>query len=121
MKPIRNLKQEDAKQTGFFKTSTTFRFLFSIIVFGLALAILLPSVLAAPPPPVVTLDAPVNYYNTSDNTTDFSFTAVSGTNATGIACTLYLNDTGHGSNSSVVNETLTTITANPEIADGFYN
>jgi len=90
-------------------------------MFGLALAILLPAALAQAPP-VVTLDAPVDYYNTSNNATDFSFIAVSETDLTGINCTLYLNDTyPYGENASVLNATLTAITADPEIPDGIYN
>jgi len=66
----------------------------------------------------VVLSSPPNNTVTTDTTPDFNFT-VTGTEST-YNCTLYLNNTVHGINSSTLNNTLTTITPST-ISDGTYN
>jgi len=119
MKPIRNLKQKDnTKQTSFLKTPS-FRFLFAIIAFGIALAILLPVGLAQGLPPAVILDSPIDGTTTDDNTTDFGFTATSEIDPT-VDCTLYLDGASYGESSDVPSG-VPTIFTSPEIPDGIYN
>ncbi|MFH1174436.1 MAG: PGF-pre-PGF domain-containing protein [archaeon] len=57
---------------------------------------------------------------TNDNMPDFTFNATSDVNATDILCTLYINETPYGTNDSVVNDTLSTLTANDTLDDGSY-
>ena len=65
----------------------------------------------------VTSNSPANQTQTNDNTTDFSFT-VSGSEVS-YNCTLYLNDTNKGTNTTTANNTATTITSS-ELSEGFY-
>ena len=67
----------------------------------------------------ITLNSPVDEYNSSDNTTDFNFT-VSGTDDS-YSCELFLNDTGYGTNTTTLNNTATIITANSSVSDGYYD
>ena len=62
-------------------------------------------------PPVVILNSPKNNTWTSDNTPDFNFTAISDSAST-LNCTLWINNSMYGTNSSVINNTATIITAN---------
>jgi len=65
--------------------------------------------------PTITLNYPATNNWTTDTTPDFNFN-VSGADAT-YNCVLYVNDTVKGTNSSVLNNTATTITAST-IAEG---
>ncbi|MCD6148612.1 PEGA domain-containing protein, partial [bacterium] len=65
------------------------------------------------------LTSPSDLNYTNDTTPSFSFIAVSN-NATTFSCTLYINSTGYDSNSSVSNNTETTLTANTSLSDGQY-
>ena len=69
--------------------------------------------------PVVTLNSPVNSVNTTDSTPDFNFTVTNAVAA--LACTLYIDSTPYGTNSSTINGTATIMTANASIADGSHN
>lgn len=64
----------------------------------------------------VTLEAPANGTITNGNTPDFSF-RFNGTYATA-SCELFVGGLGFGVNTSTVNDTSTTITANASISDG---
>jgi len=66
----------------------------------------------------ITLNSPVNEYNTTDTTPDFNFTAISDINST-FTCELFINDTGYGT-VTANNNTPTTITANTSLSDGKY-
>jgi len=66
-----------------------------------------------------TLNSPSNQTFTNDNTPDFNFTITG--NWTSYSCELFLNDTGYGTNTSVLNDTATIITANDTVSDSFYN
>ncbi len=66
--------------------------------------------------PVVSLNSPANNTNTSDNTPDINFTV---TNAVSVlSCTLFVDGTAKGTNSSVLNNTATVMTANASLSDG---
>jgi len=80
------------------------------------LVLLIPLALAINQP---TLNYPLNQTFTNNNTPDFNFTVTG--NETSYSCELFLNDTGYGENSSVLNNTATIITANSSIPDSFYN
>jgi len=67
----------------------------------------------------ITLNSPPNQTTTNDPTPDFNFT-VSGSSAT-YNCTLFINNTNYGTNSSTLNNTPTIITANSSLSDGTYN
>jgi len=70
-------------------------------------------------PPSVTLNSPINNQNVTDTTPDFNFTAVDNESTTE-NCTLYMNGTASGTNSTVSNNTATIITANSTKATGMY-
>jgi len=78
------------------------------------LVLLIPLALAINQP---TLNYPLNQTFTNNNTPDFNFTVTG--NETSYSCELFLNDTGYGENSSVLNNTATIITANSSIPDSF--
>ena len=79
------------------------------------LVLLIYFVIAAPTS--VTLNTPVAGTNTSDNTPEFNFTVV-GSNSS-YAIELFIGGVGYG-NSSALNNTLTSITANASLTDGTY-
>jgi hypothetical protein len=70
--------------------------------------------------PAVTLNGPVNNYNSSDNTPDFNFTYTDARAATA-SCTLFVNNTARGTNSSTRNSTATIITSNASLSDNTYS
>ena len=76
------------------------------------------TVTVLPPAVSISINSPADNTITNDNTPDFSFTA-SGSEST-YSCTLYLNDSGYGTNSSTLDSTATIITAST-IPDGIYN
>ena len=59
--------------------------------------------------------------NTFFNTTTVDFAFNINTNALNVLCELFINDTGYGKNTSVQNNTQTTITANSTLSEGNYN
>lgn len=67
---------------------------------------------------VVNLTSPDNNITTNQSQQTHNFT-VSGTNST-YSCTLYYNGTAYGANSSVLNNTITSITANASVSSGVY-
>ena len=67
--------------------------------------------------PTISLISPGGGDWTSDNTTDFTFTATD-TLSSVLSCILYADGTNVGSNSSVANNTLTTITSTSELDEG---
>ena len=67
--------------------------------------------------PTVTLVSPVDNYNTSDTTPDFTFTPTDDSDSN-VSCQLFINGTGYGINSTTWNNTQTTITANATLSDG---
>jgi len=70
--------------------------------------------------PAVTLNSPVNNYNSSDNTPNVNFTYTDAQAATA-SCTLFVNNTARGTNSSTRNSTATVITANATLSDNTYS
>lgn len=68
---------------------------------------------------IVTANSPVDYYNTTDTTPDFAFTTT-GKN-TNTSCHLYINTTMYGMNTTVYNNTQTTITANATVTEGYHS
>jgi len=70
--------------------------------------------------PSITLSSPTNsYIETTDSTPDFSFTVSEDINTT-TTCELLIGGVGYGTNTSVLNNTLTTITANTTLTDANY-
>jgi hypothetical protein len=67
----------------------------------------------------VNIIEPVNCTNTTDATPDIMF-RYNGTYATAI-CQVFINDTGYGVNTSVINDTNTNITINITLAAGIHN
>jgi len=67
----------------------------------------------------INLNSPPNQTTINDPTPDFNFT-VSGSSTT-YNCTLFINNTNYGTNSSTLNNTPTIITANSSLSDGTYN
>jgi alpha-tubulin suppressor-like RCC1 family protein len=70
--------------------------------------------------PGVVANSPASGNITGDSTPDFNFTYTDETNATG-SCTLYINTTMAGTNSSVANNTATTLTSNITLGSATYN
>jgi len=71
------------------------------------------------PAPTIYLMAPANNtQNTTERRPYFTFNASA---ESAFACTLYLNGTGYGYNSSVENNTETAIRANATLANGDYD
>lgn len=68
----------------------------------------------------LSLSSPGNNTLTANNTPGFAFTAISDTNTT-FPCELFINATGYGTNSTVSNNTVTTIAANTTLSDGLYS
>ena len=66
----------------------------------------------------ITLNSPANNTYTNDSTQNFSFIALSSSNAT-FSCDLFVGGGNRGTNASVSNNTLTTITSTT-VADGNY-
>ena len=66
----------------------------------------------------ITLNSPVDGYNTTSSTIDFSFTVTGSANS--YSCELFLNNTSKGTNSSTQNNTATIITAS-SMSNGTYS
>ncbi len=67
----------------------------------------------------IILVSPANQTMTNDNTPSFSFN-VTGSRSN-YSCELFISGIGHGTNSTTLNNTLTTITSNSSLADGNYS
>jgi PGF-pre-PGF domain-containing protein len=65
----------------------------------------------------ISLSSPANNSVTGDTTPDFTFTPLSNIN-TSFSCELFIDDVGYGVNSTVQNNTLTTLTANATLTEG---
>lgn len=70
--------------------------------------------------PSITLSSPTNdYIETTDSTPDFSFRVLEDINTT-TTCELLIGGVGYGVNTSVLNNTVTTITSNSSLTDSNY-
>jgi len=69
--------------------------------------------------PTITLVSPSDNTYTTDNTPSFKFNIIDDSNST-TSAELFINGTGYGTNTSVLNATDTTITANASLSDGYY-
>ncbi|MBN2053006.1 hypothetical protein JW756_05875 [Candidatus Woesearchaeota archaeon] len=70
--------------------------------------------------PVVNAISPDNGNSTSNNPPNFYFNYTDSISSTA-SCTLFINSTMYGINSSVINNTQTNITANATLTEGHYN
>jgi hypothetical protein len=66
------------------------------------------------------LSDPYNNTGSNDTTPDFHFRLRFNDSSTSAGCELFLDDIGHGLNSSVENDTLTAITSNTSLLDGAF-
>ncbi|MCK5039537.1 MAG: right-handed parallel beta-helix repeat-containing protein [Candidatus Aenigmarchaeota archaeon] len=68
---------------------------------------------------IITSNTPLNETTSSDNTPNFDFATTGSKNY--YSCELFIDNIGFGINDSVLNNTPTTITANPTLIDGTYD
>ena len=69
--------------------------------------------------PAVSLVSPVDYYNSSDGTPDFTFSVTDAADSS-LNCVLYLNDTNKGDNAATPTGQSVTITSS-SLSNGLYN